>query len=142
MATGYSATPLGKKLGLAEGGTLVTVHAPAAFADVLAPIPAGARVSARLAAHTMLMVLFCADTAALQISLPPAMKNLDADGALWIAWPKKTSSQFVDLTEDGIRSIVLPTGLVDVKVCAIDADWSGLKLMVRKPLRASWNVHI
>jgi hypothetical protein len=65
--------------------------------------------------------------------------KLDADGSLWISWPKKSSPLFVDLTEDGIRAIALPTGLVDVKVCAVNADWSGLKLMVRKELRAKWN---
>ena len=66
-------------------------------------------------------------------------KKLAADGSLWISWPKKSSKLFVDLTEDGIRALVLPTGLVDVKVCAVNADWSGLKLMVRKERRSKWN---
>ena len=66
-------------------------------------------------------------------------KKLPVDGSLWISWPKKASKLFVDLTEDGIREVVLPTGLVDVKVCAVNADWSGLKLMVRKEQRERWN---
>jgi Protein of unknown function (DUF3052) len=96
-------------------------------------------VTATLKASNDLVLLFCKNTAALEKSLGRVAKKLAADGGLWIAWPKKTSSLFVDLTEDGIRKIVLPTGLVDVKVCAVNQDWSGLKLMVRKERRADWN---
>ena len=136
---GYSGTPLPKKLGLKEGGTLVIVHAPAHNGDWLSPLPDASRLSAKLAASNDLVLLFCRDAATLKKSLPRVSKKLNADGSLWISWPKKTSKLFVDLTEDGIRAIVLPTGLVDVKVCAVNEDWSGLKLMVRKELRDKWN---
>ena len=140
MATaGYSGTPLPKKLGLKDGGTLVLIDAPSGIENELKPIPAGATLSTKLNNETELVMLFCKDTASLKKSLPTVSKKLAADGSLWISWPKKTSKRFVDLTEDGIRTIVLPTGLVDVKVCAVNNDWSGLKLMVRKELRANWN---
>jgi hypothetical protein len=138
-AAGYSGTPLPKKLGLKEGGTMVLLNAPAGIEDLIVPVPQGAKLGSKLAATNDLVVLFCKDVATLKKSLPPASKKLHADGSLWISWPKKTSKLFVDLTEDGIRAVVLPTGLVDVKVCAVNEDWSGLKLMVRKELRGKWN---
>ena len=138
-AAGYSGTPLPKKLGLKEGGAMVLLNAPAGIEQWLVPLPAGARLAAKPGAINDLVVLFCQDTAALKKSLATVSKKLHADGSLWISWPKKSSRLFVDLTEDGIRAIALPTGLVDVKVCAVNDDWSGLKLMVRKELRASWN---
>ncbi len=137
--TGYSGTPLPKKLGLKDGGTLALVNAPAGAEDWLVPLPDASRLSTKLAASNDLVLLFCKDTATLKKSLPVVSKKLNADGSLWISWPKKTSKLFIDLTEDGIRSIALPTGLVDVKVCAVNEDWSGLKLMVRKEQRGSWN---
>ena len=137
-AGGYSGTPLPRKLGLKEGDTLVLVNAPPGIVKLLLPLPAAATLSRRLAARNRLAILFCRDTAALRNSLAGMSKKLHADGSLWISWPKKSSPLFVDLTEDGIRAIVLPTGLVDVKVCAVNNDWSGLKLMVRKERRASW----
>ena len=137
--TGYSGTPLPKKLGLKEGGILVLINAPPGIDGELQPLPANATLSDKPAKLSSLMALFCKDTAALKKSLPATSAKLSAEGSLWIAWPKKTSKLFVDLTEDGIRAIALPTGLVDVKVCAINTDWSGLKLMVRKELRARWN---
>lgn len=140
MATaGYSGTPLPKKLGLKDGGTLVLLNAPAGISTELAPLPDGATMATKQSATSNLLVLFCANTAALKKSLPAVAKKLPADGSLWISWPKKSSKLFVDLTENIIREVVLPTGLVDVKVCAVNADWSGLKLMVRKELRAGWN---
>ena len=139
MSAGYSGTPLWKKLGVKEGGTLVLLNAPAGFGPELGELPAGAKISAKLAANTGLAVLFCKDRATLEKQLPAASAKLHRDGALWISWPKKSSKLFLDLTEDGIRDVVLPTGLVDVKVCAVNDDWSGLKLMVRKELRARWN---
>ncbi len=136
---GYSGTPLPKKLGLKDGGTLVLLNAPPGMADELDPLPPGATLTGKQANGSGLVLLFCRDTEALRKSLPAVSAKLPADGSLWISWPKKTSKQFVDLTEDVIRAVVLPTGLVDVKVCAVNADWSGLKLMVRKELRAGWN---
>lgn len=138
-SAGYSATPLPKKLGLKEGGTLVLVNAPDKIEAILEPLPAGSTVIRKLATGNKLILLFCKDAATLKESLPGVSKQLHADGSLWISWPKKSSPLFVDLTEDGIRAVVLPTGLVDVKVCAVNEDWSGLKLMVRKEQRKQWN---
>ncbi len=136
---GYSGTPLTKKLGWKDGGEIILLNAPTGIASDFAPRPAGGKLSTTLAPNAALVVLFCKDTAALKKALPGVSKKLAADGALWISWPKKASKLFMDLTEDLIREVVLPTGLVDVKVCAINSDWSGLKLMVRKELRKGWN---
>lgn len=138
-AAGYSGTPLPKKLGLKEGGTIVLLNAPAGIEEFMVPLPARAKLVSKLTETSGLVVLFCKDVAALKKSLPVVSKKLHADGSLWISWPKKTSKLFVDLTEDGIRAVALPAGLVDVKVCAVNDDWSGLKLMVRKELRGKWN---
>ena len=137
--SGYSGTPLAKKLGLKEGGTLVLVNAPPGIEQWLAPLPAASTLTGKPAASNKLLLLFCKDCATMKKALPIMSNKLHADGSLWISWPKKTSKLFVDLTEDGIRAIALPTGLVDVKVCAVSEDWSGLKLMVRKEQRESWN---
>lgn len=139
MTAGYSGTPLWKKLGVKEGGTLVLLNAPAGFGPELGDLPPGAKTTSKLSAGTDLAVLFCKDRAALEKQLPAVAAKLHRDGSLWISWPKKASQLFKDLTEDGIRDVVLPTGLVDVKVCAVNDDWSGLKLMVRKELRTQWN---
>ena len=136
---GYSGTPLPKKLDLKVGGTMVLLNAPIGIEQYLVPLPVGASLVSKLARSNALVVLFCKDVATLKKSLPTVSKKLPRDGSLWISWPKKTSKLFVDLTEDGIRALVLPTGLVDVKVCAVNDDWSGLKLMVRKEKRESWN---
>jgi Protein of unknown function (DUF3052) len=136
---GYSGTPLPRKLGVKPGATLVLVNAPAGFVEMLGDLPERARTSTRLKAMNSLVLLFCKDTSTLAKNLPVSAAKLAADGALWISWPKKSSALFVDLTEDGIRAAALPMGLVDVKVCAVSEDWSGLKLMVRKEKRPTWN---
>ena len=136
---GYSGTPLPKKLDLKEGGTMVLLNAPIGIEQYLVPLPVGASLVSKLARSNALVVLFCKDVATLKKSLPTVSEKLPSNGSLWISWPKKSSPLFVDLTEDGIRALVLPTGLVDVKVCAVNDDWSGLKLMVRKERRESWN---
>jgi hypothetical protein len=139
MTAGYSGTPLWKKLGVKPGGTLVLLNTPAGFGDELSDLPDDARTATKLAAETELAVLFCKDRATLEKQLPPAAAKLHRDGSLWISWPKKASKLFKDLTEDGVREVALPMGLVDVKVCAVNDDWSGLKLMVRKDQRKGWN---
>ena len=136
---GYSGTPLPKKLGLKDGGVMVLLNAPIGIEKLLVLLPPGARLAAKLADTNALVVLFCKDLATLKKLLPATAKKLHADGSLWISWPKKTSKRYIDLTENGIRAVVLPTSLVDVKVCAVNEDWSGLKLMVRKEQRESWN---
>jgi sirohydrochlorin ferrochelatase len=128
---GYSGKPLIQKLGLKEAGTLKPVGAPEGYADWIALLPAGAVVDAD-AAVADLVHLFVGDRAGLERGAAPALAAVRPGGMLWVSWPKKASPLFRDLTEDGLREVLLPTGWVDVKVCAVSADWSGLKFLRRK----------
>ena len=128
---GYSGKPLIRKLGLREAQVLKPVGAPDGYADWTAPLPAGAVVDAD-AAVADLVHLFVANRAGLERSAAAALAAVRPGGMLWVSWPKKTSPLFRDLTEDGLREILLPTGWVDMKVCAVSADWSGLKFLRRK----------
>jgi hypothetical protein len=131
---GYSGTPLAKKLGIAAGTRLAVLGAPAGFA--IPALPAG--VSAKTAARGTFDVIVSFHTARADLAarLPKLLGALHVDGGLWVAWPKKASGVPSDVTEDVVRELALPTGLVDVKVCAIDDTWSGLRLCLRKELRA------
>ena len=128
---GYSGKPLIQKLGLQEAQTLKPVGAPAAHAEWIEPLPPGAVVDAD-AAVADLVHLFVGDRAGLEYGAAPALAAVRSGGMLWVSWPKKSSPLFRDLTEDGLREVLLPTGWVDVKVCAVSADWSGLKFLRRK----------
>jgi hypothetical protein len=122
-----------RKLGIKDGHRVALLHPPRGFAKLLEGLPASVRLvtDPRGKGPFEVVILFAADTASLKKDLPLATKLIESDGALWVSWPKKSSPMFRDLTEDGIRAVALPTGLVDVKVCAVDRDWSGLKLVVR-----------
>ena len=132
---GYSGTPLPKKLGITPDSVVALLDAPDHAEGLLHPRPAGVhvRTDARAAAATT--IVFCADRRSLRRRTPQLWRLAYPDRTVWIAWPKKSSDAFVDLTEDDVRATALPLGLVDVKVCAIDDTWSGLKLVVRKELR-------
>ncbi len=134
--TGYSGTPLVRKLGFKPGARAHYVAAPDGFAALLGELPDGVRVLARAAAPLDLVVLFVMSRAELERKLAGLHAKLAQDGMLWVAWPKRASKVPTDMTEDVVRDVALPRGLVDVKVCAIDATWSGLKLVIRKELRA------
>jgi hypothetical protein len=131
---GYSGTPLAKKLGIREGTRLTVLGAPDSFAIDDLPPAVALRSSARGVSDVILS--FHTSRAELAERLPTLMRALDIDGGLWISWPKRASGLPTDITEDVIREVALPTGLVDVKVCAVDDTWSGLRLCVRKELRA------
>lgn len=133
--SGYSGTPLPKKLGFKPGMRAVFDGAPDRFADVLGELPDGVEVKKSLRGGAELVVCFVTRRAALQKRVPALRSAIAPDGMAWIAWPKRASGVATDITEDVIRDVVLPTGLVDVKVCAIDETWSGLKLVIRKELR-------
>lgn len=135
MSAGYSGTPLPRKLGIVPGTTVAWTGAPPHFPDLLAPLPADVRVKARASAALDVLVAFFTRRAELERRLPALRRAIAPAGGCWIAWPKRASGVPTDITEDVIREIVLPTGLVDVKVCAIDETWSGLKLVIRKELR-------
>lgn len=132
---GYSGTPLVKKLGIAEQHRLVLVGAPDGFRDTLGELPAGVEVRAAVRGSADVIVAFVVRRAVLEKKLDTWRAAIFPSGALWIAWPKKASRVPTDVTEDVVRAVVLPTGLVDNKVCAIDDTWSGLRVVVRKELR-------
>ena len=134
---GSSGTPLPQKLGIKEAHRVALVGAPAGFDAVLGKLPMGTRVQKRLAGKDPLdvIVIFVRARAGLVAQLGAARPRMGQAAGLWIAWPKKTSTLATDLTEDVIRDVALPTGLVDNKVCAIDDTWSGLRLVIRKELR-------
>jgi hypothetical protein len=133
MTAGYSGTPLAKKLGIKPGHRVALLGAPRGFKDALEGLPADVQPvrDPRGKSRFDVVVLFVADAAALRTRLPRALERMDPHGALWVSWPKKTSPLFRDLTEDGIRAAGLKAGVVDTKVCAVDEDWSGLRLVVR-----------
>ena len=128
---GYSGTPLPKKLGIKEGHTFAVVNAPPEFAPALGPLPARVRVVHDLRGHRDVVVAFFTARRAFEQRLAALSKAIFPDGGLWIAWPKKASKVPTDITEDVIRAVALPTGLVDNKVCAINDVWSGLRLVIR-----------
>lgn len=134
-AVGYSGTPLARKLGIAEGCRLLVVNPPQDYAALLAPMPGGVALESRLSACTDVVHLFAASRAALAGDLARLRAGIRADAAIWVSWPKKASKVATDVTEDIIREIALPLGLVDIKVCAVSSVWSGLKLVIRKELR-------
>ena len=137
MAAGYSGTPLAKKLGIAAGASVVLRDAPEGFDDVLAEtLPDEVSVRTRAAGTADVIVSFHTVRAELDRRVPALLKVLDVDGGLWIAWPKRASGVPTDVTEDTVREVFLPLGLVDNKVCAIDDTWSGLRVVWRKELRA------
>lgn len=134
-AAGYSGTPLVRKLGFRPGHRVAYINAPDGFGDLLGGLPEGVAVRARLRGPLDVIVCFVTGRAELERRLPALRGALDPAGMLWIAWPKRSSGVRTDMTEDVVRDVALPTGLVDTKVCAIDDTWSGLRLVIRRELR-------
>lgn len=134
-AAGYSGTPLARKLGLKEGMAVHVAHPPAGYRDWLAPLPAGVRWLPTLSAEAALVHLFVDERRVLAEALPRCRGQLGTEAVVWVSWPKKSAKVPTDITEDTVRELALPLGYVDVKVCAVSAVWSGLKLVVRKTLR-------
>lgn len=134
---GYSGTPLPKKLGIKENHNVVVVGAPPGFDRTLGVLPAGASVGHRLAGKQPLdvVVVFVTKRAELARKIASARARITPAGGVWVAWPKKSSGVATDMTEQVIRDVALPTGLVDNKVCAIDETWSGLRLVIRREHR-------
>jgi hypothetical protein len=133
---GYSATPLSKKLGIKSGYTLHVENPPDNYSELIAPPPDGLDFNAEFDRKIDLAHLFHRDRASLQDSLTRLRATMAPTCVIWVSWPKKASKVPTDITEDVIRDVALPIGLVDIKVCAVDAVWSGLKLMLRRELRA------
>ncbi|HET6449538.1 MAG TPA: DUF3052 domain-containing protein [Conexibacter sp.] len=132
MSAGYSGTPLPQKLGIKPGQRIAFLDAPPTFDAALGALPDGvAKPRTALHGPLDLVVAFFLERRRLEQRLPRLIAALDPAGALWIAWPKRASGVETDLTENVVRELGLAAGVVDVKVCAIDATWSGLKLVVR-----------
>jgi hypothetical protein len=133
---GYSGTPLVEKLGIREGATVAVVSSPKGFDRTLGALPVGVRVTTALRGGPFdVVVLFVARRADLEKRLATVRRAMTPAAGFWVAWPKKASGVATDMTEDVVRAVALPTGLVDNKVCAIDETWSGLRLVIRKGLR-------
>ena len=132
---GYSGTPLPQKLGIKSGDSVLIVGAPADYRKTLEPLPPDVRMASRLTASIAVAHVFTADVATLEQSLAAFRRTLKPTAIVWVSWPKKSSGVPTSVTEDVVRKVALPMGFVDVKVCAIDDVWSGLKLVVRKELR-------
>lgn len=137
---GYSGTPLAKKLGIKPEMTVVVVGFAGDYSALVAPLPVGVEI--RMAGETPaapvdVLHLFTNSRDELFRVLDEARKVIQQDGAIWVSWYKKASKLPTEITEDTIRDAALPMGLVDVKVCAVDEKWSGLKLVIRKELRTS-----
>ena len=125
MTAGYSGTPLPRKLGIKADSRVLVLDAPDGF-DVGPTVTGG---------PADVIVFFTTERAELERRLAELRAAMTPAAGLWVAWPKKASKVPTDMTEDVVREVALPTGLVDNKVCAIDETWSGLRLVIRKELR-------
>lgn len=127
---GYSETPLAKKLGIKPGAAVAAIGAPPNYRELLSPLPEDVRFSSP---HEKADVIhyFCRERARFAQDLPKLREEMRDNAALWISWPKKSAGVPTTMTEDVVREIALPLGLVDNKVCAVDETWSGLRLVVR-----------
>lgn len=132
---GYSETPLLKKLGIAPGARMLVRQEPEGYWDWISPLPAGVEVKTRVAGTLDFVHLFVTKEAAFKKDVLRFRKLLEQNGMIWISWPKKSSKVPTDLNENIIRDFALKNGLVDVKVCAVDEVWSGLKLVIPVKLR-------
>jgi hypothetical protein len=132
---GYSGTPLAKKLGLKPPLTLVTFGAPAEYAAWLGELEPGVRITSKAKAPVQAAHVFVVRRAEMEKHLATLRGTLEQNGFVWVSWPKKASNVPTDITEDTIRAVCLPMGLVDIKVCAVSEVWSGLKLVIRRSER-------
>lgn len=130
--SGYSGTPLPKKLGIKEFAHVLVVHGPKGFRSLLTPLPNGVAFARGTGKKQLdVIVYFSKHTAILRQSFPRLRQILKPNGGLWIAWPKKASGVSTDVTENIVREVGISAGMVDNKVCAIDDTWSGLRFVFR-----------
>jgi hypothetical protein len=131
----YSGKLLVQKLGIQPGFCIFVDGAPAAYGDIVGKLPAAVTVAARLKAPLDMVHLFATEAAGLAGRLRAFRAAIAPDGMIWVSWPKKSSGVATDLTDVVVRDTALPLGLVDIKVCAIDEIWSGLKFVIPKDQR-------
>lgn len=134
--SGYSGTPLAKKLGYKDGQQVILVHQPDHYFTLLKQLPQVNLLKMHAVESADLIHLFCTTTDDLAANFPPMKQALKKTGMLWVSWPKRGSGMKSDLDGNVVRAFGLAQGLVDVKVCAVDAKWSGLKFMFRKKDRS------
>lgn len=135
MTAGYSGTPLAKKLGIKEGMIVVTVEAPDNYLALLDPLPDGVSVADKPRSSADILHLFTNTRDGLFRGLADAKGLIKQNGSIWVSWYKKAAKLPTEITEDTVREAAFPLGLVDVKVCAVDEKWSGLKLVIRRENR-------
>lgn len=134
---GYSGTPLWKKLGLKAGHHVTLIHPPSHFQELLLPLSNEVIFSEQANSQSDILHLFTKSKQELSQVVQQFLNLMHPNAVIWISWPKKSSKVPTDISEDVIREIILPLGLVDIKVCAIDEIWSALKIVLRKELRKS-----
>ena len=132
---GHSGKPLTQKLGIKPGFCIFVSGAPASYREIVGELPEGATLAARLKAPLDMVHLFATKSDGLAAALKRHRAAIAPDGMVWVSWPKKASGIATDLSDVVVRNIALPLGLVDIKVCAIDATWSGLKFVIPKDQR-------
>ena len=135
MTVGYSGTPLAKKLGIKDGFTVVTINAPNDYQELLVPIPDRVTITDERQKAADLIHLFTNSRDELFAELAKGVREIKQDGTIWVSWYKKGAKLPTEITEDTVREAAFPLGLVDVKVCAVDEKWSGLKLVIRRENR-------
>jgi hypothetical protein len=134
---GYSGTPLPQKLGIQPGMTVVAINAPSNYRKLLGKLPAGVNFSDHARTGSTFVHFFTIRQTELKRNLSIFRGKIAETGMIWISWPKKSAGVPTDVSEDVIRTVALPLGFVDVKVCAVDQIWSGLKLILRRDHRKS-----
>jgi hypothetical protein len=132
---GYSAKPLVQKLGIKPGFCILAAGAPAAYGDIVGELPAGVTIVSRVKTRLDMVHVFASEAAGLASKLRGYRNAIAPDGMIWVSWPKKSSGVVTDLTDVVVRDTALPLGLVDIKVCAIDDTWSGLKFVIPRDQR-------
>ena len=132
---GYSGTPLPGKLGIKPGARVLAVDAPNTYRALISPLPLKAALVSTLDDRVDIIHVFVTKKADLSRFLKSALGKMRSDAALWVSWPKRAAGVPTDVTENTIREVALPLGFVDIKVCAVDEIWSGLKLVIRKKNR-------
>ena len=135
MTTGYSGTPLAKKLGIKDGFAILGINPPDNFDELLAPLPDGVTMLAAPLAEIDLIHLFTNSREELFGKLAECVRLIKQNGSIWVSWYKKAAKLPTEITEDTVREAAFPLGLVDIKVCAVDEKWSGLKLVIRRENR-------
>jgi hypothetical protein len=135
MTAGYSGTPLAKKLGIKEGSTVVVANPPEDYLELISPLPRGVTVTEKTGSGADIFHIFTNGFDELAGLLSDARGLISQDGAIWVSWYKKAAKLPTEITEDRVREAAFPLGLVDVKVCAVDDRWSGLKLVIRRENR-------